>query len=279
LTLGTKLKHNDFSGFEFQPSARAAWAISAAHMLWSAISRAVRVPTRLERDVAINASGPMRNPVVRLLGNKSFDSEELTAYELGYCWQPVLTLFLDLAAFHHRYEDLVSLEPGAPFIDPADGRTVISVTYRNFSDGHGQGIETLVTYAPLPRWRVSASYSYTELSLDPSGQDLNRGRFLEGSTPRHQFGLRSALDLPGGFQVDAHFRHHSSIRQIPELATGEGIGSYSEMDLRLAWLALKDLEVSIVGQNLLDSHHPEFGTPEGRGEIERSVYIKFAWGL
>jgi iron complex outermembrane receptor protein len=100
---------------------------------------------------------------------------------------------------------------------------------------------------------------------------------LEGATPRHQFSLRSLLDLPGGLQLDAQFRHSTRIRRLPEIASGEGIAGYSELDVRVAWQASEHLELSLVGQNLLHDHHLEFGTPQTRGEIERGVYGKAAW--
>ena len=61
LTLGTKLEHNDFSGFEVQPSVRMAWSARENQTLWVAISRAVRVPTRLERDIFVDVTDPAAN--------------------------------------------------------------------------------------------------------------------------------------------------------------------------------------------------------------------------
>ncbi|MGH8186265.1 MAG: hypothetical protein ACREUC_06855, partial [Steroidobacteraceae bacterium] len=57
---------------------------------------------------------------------------------------------------------------------------------------------------------------------------------------------------------------------------GEGIAGYSELDVRLGWRS-GGMEVALVGRNLLQDHHLEFGTPAARGEIERSVYGKVAW--
>ena len=136
-----------------------------------------------------------------------------------------------------------------------------------------------MTFSPLASWRLSATYSYVDLSLDASGLDANRGEFREDSTPRNQFGLRSSLDLPGGWQIDAQFRSLTEIRRIPEIVSGEGIPGYSELDIRLAWQSGTNMELSVVGQNLLHDHHPEFGAPGARGEIERSVYGKVAWGF
>ena len=110
VTLGTKLEHNDFSGFEVQPSVRVAWLPRDNHTLWAAISRAVRVPTRFERDVSVDASDPAGNPVFRLVGNDDFESEELIAYEAGYRWRPLEVLSLDLALFYNDYQELAAVE-------------------------------------------------------------------------------------------------------------------------------------------------------------------------
>jgi iron complex outermembrane receptor protein len=279
VTLGTKLEHNDFSGFEVQPSARVAWDPVSGHTLWSAVSRAARVPTRIERDIAIDLNNPASNPIGRLLGNRDFDAEELIAYEAGYRWHAREDLLVDVAAFYNRYEDLASLEIGAPFISPVDGRIVVPVRNQNLTDGTAKGVEVLVNFSPLPAWRLFASYSYIDLSLDPRGTDLNRGRFLEGATPRHQLGLRSLLDLPGDFQLDAHWRRLTDVRSLPDNVNGGGVPGYAELDVRIAWRGWPRMEISLVGQNLLHDHHPEFGTPAARGEIERGVYGKIAWGF
>ncbi|TLY78276.1 MAG: TonB-dependent receptor [Gammaproteobacteria bacterium] len=279
VTLGTKLEHNDFSGFEVQPSVRAAWDLSRRRTVWGAVSRAVRVPTRIERDVAIDVTNPLGNPVARLLGNRDFHAEELLAFELGYRWQALENLSCDLAAFHNRYHGLASLEFGTPFIDPNTGQTVFPVLNRNLTDARTEGFEALATYSPRRYWRLSLTYTYTDMSLDPHGQDLNRGRFTEGATPRNQIGVRSSLDLPGGFQVDAQLRSLSAIRSSPDIVTGQGIPGYNELDVRLAWQAWKQLEISVDGRNLLHDHHVEFGAPDQRSAMERSVYGKIAWGF
>lgn len=277
ITLGTKLEHNDFSGWEVQPSVRAVWSFTPTHSLWSAASRAVRTPTRLERDIYVDVTDPNGDPVARLLGSDEFESETLLAYEAGYRWQPLAQLSFDLAAFHNRYHGLSSLEFGDVFIDPLDGRTVFPIVNRNLTDGVAQGIEASMTFAPLQTWRLTASYSNVDLSLDPRGEDLNRGRFLEGSTPRHQAALRSSLDLSAGIEFDAQLRYLSSIRSLPDIVEGGGLGGYAELDVRIAWLISPRVEASLVGRNLLHERHAEFGPVEARGELERSAYGKITW--
>ncbi|HET9447157.1 MAG TPA: TonB-dependent receptor [Steroidobacteraceae bacterium] len=277
LTLGTKLEHNDFSGFEAQPSVRLAWDIAPRQNAWAAVSRAVRVPTRLERDIAIEITPPGSNPRAVLLGNDDFEAEELVAYELGYRWQPLDALALDLALFHNRYEGLASLEIVEPTLDPGTGVVTFPVVNLNLTDARSQGFEALATFSPRENWRLIGSYSYVYLDMQPRGQDQNRGAFLEGATPRHQFSLRSLLDLPGDLQLDAHVRHSTQLERLPEDPTGVGIAGYTELDVRLGWRVSEQLEVALVGQNLLHDHHTEFGTPATRGEIERSVYGKVTW--
>jgi len=56
------------------------------------------------------------------------------------------------------------------------------------------------------------------------------------------------------------------------------VPSYFELDARLGWHLTKRVELSVVGQNLLHDHHPEYGFPGAtREEIARSVYGKIAW--
>lgn len=279
LTIGSKFEDNDFSGFELQPSVRLAWDVSSTQTLWTAVSRAARIPTRFERDIAVDVVDPASDPLFQLLGSRDFDSEELIAYEAGYRWQASASVALDLATFYNVYAGLASLELGDPFVRPADGRVIVPITNRNLNDGESRGFEALVTYAPLRGWRLSATYSFIDIEIDAGGLDINRGRFLDGATPRHQVGLRSVLDLPAGIQFDAQFRRLSSIRRTPEIENGTGLDGYSELDVRLGWRARPGVDMSVIGQNLLRRRHAEIGPPERRGELERGVYGKLTWSF
>ncbi len=275
LTVGTKLEHNDFSGAEIQPSIRAAWTPDAGHTLWTAVSRAVRVPTRFERDVNIDASDPSIDPVFRLLGNRDFDAERLIAYEAGYRWQVSRTLLMDLALFHNDYDALASLELGTPFLD-GTGRTIIPVLNRNLGSGRSRGAELLVEWQPRDGWRLTLSHSSIDIELDSAGLDINRNVWIEGSTPRAMTGLRSLFSVDD-FDVDAQFRHHSRIRRLPGDVSGDGIDAYSSLDLRLGWRLSPAWQVSLFGQNLLDEDHVEFGTPATRGALSRAAWLKAEW--
>lgn len=276
LTIGTKAEHNDFSGFELQPSIRGLWEISDGLSAWAAVSRAARIPTRLERDIFIDVSDPAANPLIRLLGNREFEAEELTAYELGLRWRVAPSLHLDIAAFDNRYDGLASLELGTPSTLP-DGRTLVPILNQNLSEGRARGLETVAHLSLTENWRITASHSYARLRIDPRGQDINRGRFYEGATPRHQFALSSYLTMADVLELDVHFRHVGRLRQLPEVVTGEGIPGYEELNVHLAWQVSPAFRVTVVGRNLLNDDHIEFGAEASRGPIPRSAYLKFTW--
>lgn len=279
LTLGTKLEHNDFSGFEVQPSLRVAWDLADTQTVWGSISRAVRVPTRLERDVDIDATDPAGNPVVVLLGNRNFHAEEVLAFEAGYRWHPLRDLSLDLAAFRNRYTGLASLELGTPFLDAATGQAIYPLLNENLIDGHSTGIEGLALYSPVAWWRLSLNYSYIDMKLAALGEDLNRDRFVAGSTPRNQVGVQSDFDLPHDVQLHAALRVLSAIVSLPEVVDGTGDPGYQELDLNAIWHATPHVTLSLEGSSLLHASHVEFGDAEERSAIKRSVYGRVTWQL
>ncbi|HYD49193.1 MAG TPA: TonB-dependent receptor, partial [Terriglobales bacterium] len=108
LSLGVRLEHNDFSGFEYQPSGRVAWTILPDLTAWGSVARAVRVPSRLENDLVLGASGPSQ-----LRGSPATDAEELISYQTGVRWQPTTRAFFDIAGFYHEYDDLISFDVGS----------------------------------------------------------------------------------------------------------------------------------------------------------------------
>lgn len=273
LTLGTKVEHNDFTGMEYQPGARLAWTPSDRHTLWTSVARAVRTPSRAEDDVFINRTAPAPpfppGTVVSILGDRSGQSEDLMAYELGYRVLPVDRLALDITTFYNAYDDLRSLEPGAT--PPAPPNSALGLYVGNSLKGESWGAELAADWEAAPEWwRIRAAYSYFELNLEPAagGTDVTTIALLEGNAPKHQFSLRSQMELRHNVDFDIGLRFVDSL-QNPD------IPAYTALDVRLAWRPRSNLELSIVGLNLLDPQHPEFAptqvvTPQR--EVERSVY-------
>ena len=256
LTLGSKLEHNDFSGFEYQPSGRLSLRLTDRQTLWAAISRAVRTPSRIDRDFFVPPAPGLPGG---LAGGPGFLSEKLLAYELGYRVQPRDQVSLSLAAFYNEYDDLRSLEPTVPLI------------LANGLEGETYGAEFTATYQATPWWRLHAGYTFLQMQLHTKASSRDTAsQGQEGDSPHHQFLLRSSMDLTDKIQWDATARY---VDNLPH----QLIPAYWSVDLRLAYQARKNLELAIVSQNLLDSQHPEFGVPASRREIQRGVYGKVTW--
>ena len=251
LALGSKFEHNDYTGFEYEPSGRLAWTPSREQTVWGAISRAVRTPSRIDRELFVPGQPPYL-----LAGGPTVESGTVYAFEAGYKVQPTATLTASAATFYNVYKDLISLESGPP------------LTFANGLKGKSYGVELEASYQPITRWRLNAGYTLFHLSLSrrPGSTDTTQVR-QEGDSPRHAAFLESRLDLPRGIELDTRIRY---VDALPN----QSVPRYVAFDARLGWHASKNLEISVVGSNLADPEHPEFGTPAARREIRRSVYGK-----
>ena len=251
VTIGSKIEHNDYTDFEYQPSVHVAWTPTPQQTIWGAVSRAVRAPSRIDRDFFAPAQPPYF-----LVGNPDFDSEVLNAFELGYKSHPMAELTTSVSTFYNVYEKLRSLETGPPYF------------LSNGLDGRTYGVEAEAACQVTGRWRLSAGYTFLRLILDvdPSSTDTGTQR-QEDDSPRHQAFGRSSLTLPHDLSLDA------GVRFVDELPH-QKISSTTVCDARLGWQPSKAVEVEVVGQGLFDPRHPEFGTPASRREIERSFYGK-----
>lgn len=285
LTLGSKFEHNEFTGFEGQPNLRLLWTPSDHHALWGAVSRAVRIPSRAEDDATVTtfvrqSPSPFAGlPIVaRVLGNPKFAAEELLAYEIGYRYLPTPRFSVDLALFYNEYRGLRTSDRTQ--IAPALGLGVILVdgTIINRNHGESYGAELAVDYRPWDRWLLQLGYSYLKMSLRG---DSGGAAATERSSPQQQLSLRSSLNLPYNTTFDLWFRYVDRILSgYPEITLAQPVADYATLDARLAWKPRPDLELSLVGQNLLDDQHLEF-IQESYGprptQIPRSAYLQLDW--
>jgi len=265
--VGTKLEHNDYTGWELEPNMRLNWVFHDDQALWGAISRAVRTPSRVDRNE--REPGP-QSPIVLLEGNPDFESEKLLAYEIGYRAQLASRFSGSVSTFYNDYSDLRSTS-----YTPL---TVLPFYFANNLEGHTEGAELAGDFQVLPNWSLHAGYTLLSehLHVKPGQVDINDAQ-NETADPKHQYSLRSSLDLPRQIQFDAALRWVDSL-PINNGATLGTVPSYLELNSRVAWQATRQLQLSINGENLLHSRHAEYGFPgPDQIEIQRSVYARLTW--
>ncbi|MGD0281124.1 MAG: TonB-dependent receptor [Dissulfurispiraceae bacterium] len=280
LIVGSKFEHNSFTGFEIQPNVRAVWTPSPVHTVWAAVSRAVRTPTLVESNssyvVDVLPPGSLYpgspSSVVELKSSADYRSEELMAHELGYRVQPAHNIYIDLTTFYNNYTKLRTFEPGAP--TPTAGYFVIPYNVANKMSGKSVGTELAVNWQALDWWRLQPSFAYlnVQFNLDSDSNDTI-SQINAQMNPHKKFMFRSLMDLTKKLELDSSVYYTDAVPV-------SGLKSYTDLNIRIAWKPVKGLEISLVGQNLLDNLHTENSSSvflSAMNEIRRSVTGKVTW--
>ncbi len=260
-TVGCKFQHNDYSGFEYQPTARLLWVPTPKSMAWLSVSRAVRTPSRLESDYEVVLLPNLGVPVFpRLEGNPNLQSEQLIAYEAGVRAQPVEYFSWDFSVFYNDYDDLIEFAPGAPSVEPPF--VYVPFLFSNATDSRAYGFETILNGDMTENWSIQGTYSF----LRTGPQNLN------STSPRNQLTIWSSWDIARDWKADLIWRY---VDNLPE----ENIVSYNATDIRLAWAPKGPWEFAVVGRHLFDAPRLEFGDGTFSEEIEirSEVYGTVTW--
>ncbi len=270
LTVGTKLEHNDFSGLEIQPNLRMAWLTESGNTIWGAVSRAVRTPSRGEHDVSLMViPPPPAPPPLTIFGSNAFKSEDLVAWEIGFRRAIADSVTIDVAAFYNEYDHLrtVDVYPQAP----------LQAAFGNNMEGNTRGIEIDAHWRASAWMSLNASYTRLEVDLDLLNGSMDAASLAaEESSPEHQANLWLAADLASNIRIDAGLRYMGSLKNFGFPETD----NYLAFDTRIAWAPRRGLELSLSGQNLFDSHHPEFNPDfivSSPTEVERSIHATVRW--
>lgn len=258
LTLGARLERNDYTGTEFLPNARLAWNAAPGHLFWTAVSRAVRAPSRLDRDAYVPAMPPYL-----LDGGDPVRSEVAKVYELGYRGQPTPRLSWSATVYHNDYDHLRTQE-----IDP-------SFTYLFFGslmEGQANGIEWWGTFQAAQSWRLSGGFTALDehFRLKPGSNDA-AGPGAAGFDPSRTWQLRSSWNLGSDGELAIGLRH------VGALARDE-VPAYTAVDARLGWMLAPGVQISLTGRNL-SGGHGEYRTRDLRREIGRTVILALAWTM
>jgi iron complex outermembrane receptor protein len=271
VTIGTKFEHNDYSGFEIQPSIRLRYKPAEKQIIWAAVSHAVRTPARSDHNLVANlGTVPLGGdyPVLaQMLGDERFDSENVVAYEVGYRLQPHENLSLDLATYYNVYEDIRSLDPDLlrPWI----------LYFGNSSEGITYGFELQATWQATRNLKVSAAYTFLDIDLTNT-YPLTASASVseEALSPEHQFQIRSYLDLPHDISLD------TEIYFVDTLGKGSNhIDPYLRFDLQISWQPKDSFRLSLGAENLFNSSHQEFFNRQNlvASEVPQQFWLKAAF--
>jgi iron complex outermembrane recepter protein len=278
VTLGTKLEHNDNTGFEAQPSARVLWKATPTDNFWAAVSRAVQTPTVATTTVNAHV-GTVPSPygplVVNVRGNPNVESESMLSREFGYRGQFGTDVNLDATAFYNTYDHVVSREYGSPEI----GRYLtLPVDFANNISGDAYGVELAGNWQVTPTWRLHGSYSWLKMTLNARAGSSGIATFgSAGSSPQHMAQLHSVHNLANNLELDAnlYFTDKISFAQDTQSIT---IPSNTQLDLRIGWRPTRDLEISLTGRSLLKRRQREYVADDVvSSQVPRSLLAQVRW--
>ncbi len=265
LTLGSKFEHNDYTGFEYQPSARMSWLINEDRMMWGSVARAIRTPNRFSETGLLKAAAGGGGYLVSH-PNPNLESEQLIAYEMGYRFKPTQNTSVDSSVFYNDYSNVAIGSLGAAYavVDPllgVIGQRDLDASNNNAARSFGIEIDGKMDISQ--NWQLAAGYSYIDLKFaHPS-----TGFTFEGKEPRNQFNVRSTYKLMDNVEMSNALYYVDNLRGI-------NVKSYPRFDTRLGWNPMPNLELSLTGTNLLRDQHQEFNgfVYQGTAEVPRAVY-------
>ena len=265
LMIGSKFEHNNYTGFEIQPSARLWWTPDDDNTVWASVSRPVRTPSRFESDFSLIgafgdtgllAGGPPSGIIIPLTlnGKKNIESERFLTYELGYRRKFSDTLSFDLSSFITRGDNLIS--------NPTNNLGQLS----NNGSGESYGVELSSDWQVAENWKLTGSYSFIKSYLHGGGTNQT----AETDTPENQFQIRSALDITKDLEFN-------SAVYFVDNVSDRGAKAYTRLDLGLTWRPRENFEIAVWGQNLLDPSHREFSETvfkDNAAEVERTLFVQ-----
>ncbi|MCW8930385.1 MAG: TonB-dependent receptor [Gammaproteobacteria bacterium] len=280
LTLGSKFEHNDYTDWEVQPSARIFWNLHKQHKLWSSISHAARTPSRFEYDSStlVGTLAPNSPPNTTpypasyfLIGNNDFKSEEMTSVEIGYRVIPTRTISIDMSIYYSEYDNLRDFSYGNAVVN--NNTISIPLLINNEQSGYTSGFEIASHWQSSPQLNWDLSYNYMDQTINSQNVDN-----LQSNSPHQNLSLRSNFELNDAIEINLWLKYTDSFES--RITSNEmKIDDYTTLDIRLAWQVTKNMNLSLVGQNLLESEHIEYiesGSVKPT-EIERGAYLKLLW--
>ena len=255
LTAGIKVESNPYTGTEYLPNLRLAWRPGRDQLVWGALSRAVRAPSRIDREVYFHGVPPHI-----LVGNETFESEVANVAELGYRVQLSAMASFSATLFYHRYPNLRSIAP-----------TAAGLVFANDIEGTVRGLEAWGSWRLSPALRLSGGFVVQDVDMAVKSGAIDLGGIPQlGNDPSNKALARASWDITRRHEMDLTVRHVGKLPSPP-------VPAYTVVDLRVGWRPVPAVDLSLIVQNLLDKEHAEWGAPANRASFDRSVMLRVTW--
>ncbi|MFD0914267.1 TonB-dependent receptor plug domain-containing protein [Methylophilus luteus] len=250
LSLGARMDHNEYTGWEYSPNLGLVWNLHPDHVLWGKLARAVRVPTRFDRNVEVGVDYqpagvlPVANTTV-VRADGAFKSEYLNSAELGWRSQWTNKLHTNFNVFSNDYTGLssynVSSIDGSTFA--TQGYVTSYVTPNNNGELRTVGAELSVDWRFRHDWHLQLSETFSHV--------VSESNQAEEATliPTSITFLRATWEPNARFSTSLDIRRtsdRSSAAESPHYSRP----AYTTIDMRMRWKPVKNIELSLNGRSL-----------------------------
>jgi len=218
------------------PRLAASWQFSEMALVRGSVYQGFRAPTLAERYRSFET------PTFRGLSNPALDEERLTGGDIGVDAR-IGAVSLQVSAFHNRLKNFVGSVEDDSFTDK------FTVRNANVAEVRSRGLE-LAGAVPLgSAVSLTGSYTYTDAAVVEGPLTGNK---VEG-TPRHAAQLALLARLGSGWTIYPRVRYVGETYQ--DITNEAKQDARTLLDLRLAYRVNQHIELSLIGENVLDEHY------------------------
>jgi iron complex outermembrane receptor protein len=248
VSVGARAEYNGYTHWEFLPSMRLSHSLNNDSVIWGGLSRSVRAPSRIDRDLY----APEKPPYL-LAGGPEFGSEVANTVELGYRAQATAGLSYSLTTFYERFR---RLRAGAI----SNGVLV----FNNGLNGQTYGVEAWTTYRLNRQWRLDAGFTRMRQHYVSDPGSIGDVSSL-GNDPKYQWQARSTWDASSKLSLSLNVRH---VAALPSPV----VPSYTAVDIHCAYQVFRNTGLNLSVLNAQGGQHREFGTVQDGSEFGPSIY-------
>ncbi|GAV21076.1 outer membrane receptor for ferrienterochelin and colicins [Mariprofundus micogutta] len=258
---GVKMEKNSYTKWESQPSIRAIasddnWAI------WASASKSVRTPNDLENGLVWNrkASGCWTSPVtrvaclVRQIGDGRAQTEKVKTYEIGARVRPTSKSLIEVTAFKTIYKGVLDTWQDRNLANPLIPQAIVPEYLTNVLNGKGDGIEANFRIEASEGLTFKGSYTYLHQNYVDypvaDGETIWTVRSNREQDPKSRFHAGVSWNPIKEIEFDANLYFNGPFRD-------NNVTGHHRLDVRVAYKPVEELEISFVGQDLMNLKHRE----------------------